>query len=89
MIPLIRSLISIPAGMANMKFSLFILYTTIGTLIWNIILVCAGAALSESWREILDFMDIYSNITYAILALAFIIFIIIWFIKRKGNKKTS
>lgn len=37
MVPLVRSLISIPAGMSNMKFGLFILFTTIGTLAWNII----------------------------------------------------
>ncbi|WP_017416560.1 DedA family protein [Clostridium tunisiense] len=87
MVPLIRSLISIPAGMAGMKFSLFILYTTAGTLIWNIILVCSGAALGESWGEILGFMDVYSNITYGILGLAFVIFSGLWFLKRKPNLK--
>jgi membrane protein DedA with SNARE-associated domain len=89
MIPLIRSLISIPAGMANMKFNLFLLYTTAGTLIWNITLVCAGAALGESWEKILGFMDVYSNITYTILVLTFVIFSTIWFIKRKRNLKIS
>ena len=52
MIPLVRSLISIPAGMSNMKFSLFLVYTFIGTLIWNIILVSVGAALGENWDRI-------------------------------------
>lgn len=89
MVPLVRSLISIPAGMANMKFSLFVLYTTLGTLIWNIALVYAGAALSESWTEILDFMDVYSNITLAVLGLIFIIFCILWFIKRKRSQKVD
>ena len=51
MIPLIRSLISIPAGMSNMKFGMFLLFTTIGTLIWNIILVCVGAAVGDSWEK--------------------------------------
>ncbi|WP_242833421.1 DedA family protein [Clostridium sp. BL8] len=87
MVPLIRSLISIPAGMASMKFSLFVLYTTAGTLIWNIILVSAGAALGESWGEILGFMDVYSNITYGILGLGFVIFSGLWFLKRKPNLK--
>ena len=51
MVPLIRSLISIPAGMSNMKFSLFLIFTFFGTLIWNIILVSIGAALGENWEE--------------------------------------
>jgi LPXTG-motif cell wall-anchored protein len=89
MIPLVRSLISIPAGMANMKFSLFVLYTTAGTLIWNIVLVCAGAILGESWETILDFMDIYSNIAYTILGLVLVIFISLLFLRRRRKVKTS
>jgi membrane protein DedA with SNARE-associated domain len=89
MIPLIRSLISIPAGMANMKFNLFLIYTTAGTLIWNIVLVYAGAVLGESWQSVLGFMDVYSNITYMSLGLAIAIFCVIWLIKRKRNLKLS
>ncbi|WP_017813917.1 DedA family protein [Paenibacillus shenyangensis] len=86
MIPLVRSLISIPAGMSNMKFGLFLLFTTIGTVIWNTILVTVGAALGENWHSITNFMDIYSNIAYAVIAVAGIS-LIIWFVRR--NKKAS
>ncbi len=86
MIPLVRSLISIPAGMSNMKFGLFLLFTTIGTVIWNTILVTVGAALGENWHSITNFMDIYSNIAYAVIAVAGIC-LIIWFVRR--NKKAS
>lgn len=82
MIPLIRSLISIPAGMSNMNFGLFLVFTTIGTLIWNIVLVCVGAAVGESWEEIVHYMDIYSNIAYALIAIGGITFIV-WFFRRK------
>ncbi|MBM6618951.1 DedA family protein [Bacillus suaedaesalsae] len=82
MIPLIRSLISIPAGMSNMNFGLFLVFTTIGTLIWNIVLVCVGAAVGESWEDILYYMDIYSNIAYALIAIGGITFIV-WFFRRK------
>ncbi|HBM79309.1 MAG: DedA family protein [Clostridiales bacterium] len=83
MVPLVRSLISIPAGMANMKLGLFLLYTTTGTLIWNTALVYAGAALGESWQEILEFMDVYSEITFIILSLAVIFFVILWYVRKK------
>jgi membrane protein DedA with SNARE-associated domain len=82
MIPLIRSLISIPAGMSGMKFPMFLVFTTIGTLIWNIILVLVGAAVGESWERIVEFMDVYSNITYASIALGGILFLV-WFFRRK------
>lgn len=78
MIPLIRSLISIPAGMSHMKFPLFLLFTMIGTLIWNVVLVLVGAAVGESWEEIVRFMDVYSNATYAIIALGIVAVAVLW-----------
>ncbi|WP_046213860.1 DedA family protein [Paenibacillus wulumuqiensis] len=88
MIPLVRSLISIPAGMSNMKFGLFLLFTTVGTLIWNTILVTVGAALGENWHSITNFMDVYSNISYTLIAAAGI-GLIIWFVRRGKKVNTK
>lgn len=82
-IPLIRSLISIPAGMSNMKFALFLLLTTLGTLIWNIVLVFLGASVGASWEVIVEYMDVYSNVVYIMLALLGIIVVFIFVKKRK------
>lgn len=84
-IPLIRSLISIPAGMAKMNLWTFTLFTTLGTFIWNVVLVNVGAAVGENWDSIVGYMDIYSNIVYAILGLLFIT-VVIWFIKTRVLK---
>ncbi|MBO3061646.1 DedA family protein [Mammaliicoccus fleurettii] len=81
-IPLIRSLISIPAGMSGMNQWLFLLLTTLGTLIWNLILVIVGAKVGDNWHQIVNYMDVYSNFMYAIIAIGIIVFII-WFVKRK------
>lgn len=81
-VPLIRSLISVPAGMSNMNFVIFIIFTTFGTLIWNIILVWLGASLGSSWDVIVEYMDVYSNVVYTFLFLA-VIFLLIIFIKRR------
>ena len=78
LVPLIRSLISIPAGMSNMNFPLFILLTTIGSLIWNTALVILGAAVGDNWQSIVHYMDIYSNIAYVLLAIGGIA-ICIWY----------
>ncbi|OCA91732.1 DedA family protein [Pseudobacillus wudalianchiensis] len=79
-IPLVRSLISIPAGMARMRFSLFLLFTGIGTFIWNLLLVSAGAMFGESWEQIVLFMDMYSTIIYSLIGsmLTFSIFMFLW-----------
>lgn len=81
-IPLIRSLISLPAGMSGMNFVTFLLLTTLGTLIWNVVLVSIGAALGDSWETIVGYMDIYSNVVYAMLGLLAIVFVVLYVRKR-------
>ena len=87
MVPLIRSLISIPAGMSNMKFSIFLILTTIGTLIWNILLISVGVVLGANWENILSFMDVYSNIVYALIVIGGIIVFYLYVRMRKKRKK--
>lgn len=87
MVPLIRSLISIPAGMSNMNFSIFLLLTTIGTLIWNVILISIGVALGENWESILGFMDVYSNVVYAGLVILALVAVYLYMRMRKGRKE--
>lgn len=81
-VPLIRSLISIPAGMSNMNFWLFLVLTTIGTSIWNIVLVNLGASVGDSWELIVEKMDIYSNVVYALLAILAVV-VVVLFLKRR------
>ncbi|RDW22310.1 alkaline phosphatase [Oceanobacillus arenosus] len=83
LVPLIRSLISIPAGMAHMNVGRFLLLTTIGTIIWNTILVSAGAALGASWNDILGYFGTYSNIVYLILGVNLVIFMILFIRNRR------
>ncbi|MFS0562047.1 DedA family protein [Terribacillus sp. 179-K 1B1 HS] len=81
-IPLIRSLISLPAGMAHMNFAVFLVLTTLGTFIWNVVLVSIGATVGGSWETIVGYMDIYSNVVYVVLALLFVMFVV-FFIKKR------
>ncbi|EAE9419825.1 putative membrane protein [Listeria monocytogenes] len=73
MIPLIRSLISIPAGMTKMKMSKFLILTTAGSFLWNTVLIGLGAMLGESWSEIVVFMDSFSTIIYSIIAILVVV----------------
>jgi membrane protein DedA with SNARE-associated domain len=85
-IPLIRSLISIPAGSTRMHFGTFIALTAIGSFIWNAVLIYVGAAVGASWETIVDYMDVYSNIAYAGLALAAAL-AVYWFLKNRFLKR--
>lgn len=87
-IPLLRSLISIPAGMSNMNFVLFLIFTTIGSLVWNIFLVSVGAGLGEAWPLITEYIDIYSKIIYAVIAVLVFAAIIIWYFFRFRRSKS-
>ncbi|MGF6949069.1 membrane protein DedA with SNARE-associated domain [Neobacillus sp. B4I6] len=86
LIPLIRSLISIPAGMSNMNFWLFLIFSTTGTLVWNTILVHLGARLGADWEHITNLMDRFSNIVY-ILIIILILIVIGWYIKKRRERK--
>ncbi|MEK4293948.1 MULTISPECIES: DedA family protein [Paenibacillus] len=89
MVPLVRSLISIPAGMSGMKFGVFMIFTTIGTLGWNLLLVLIGAALGESWEDIAMYMDMYSNVVYVLLAGGVVILGYLFFRKRSRKMNTE
>ena len=85
-IPIIRSLISIPAGMANMKFGIFLIMTTIGSLVWNTILVYLGVVAGASWEKIVVGTNIYTQITIIVLGIVAAI-IAFLFIKDRFVKK--
>lgn len=83
-IPIVRSLISIPAGMAKMKFSTFIIFSFFGSLIWNIALILLGKFAGESWNIVLSHITNYSNIAmYVLICIILFVVVYIKIIKRK------
>ncbi|WP_040226702.1 DedA family protein, partial [Bhargavaea cecembensis] len=69
LVPLVRSLISIPAGMSRMNLGSFIVLTAAGSLLWNTVLVSLGAAVGENWHIVVRYMDVYSTFAYLVLGL--------------------
>lgn len=86
-VPIIRSLISIPAGMTKMKFSIFFLYTIIGSAIWNTVLIYLGALLGASWGEVMVYVGKYSEIIQIILIAAVVVYLL-KYIKKFRDRKT-
>lgn len=89
LIPGIRHLISIPAGLAKMKYWQFLLYTTIGAGLWNCILAGLGWYLHAIVPEdkltdkIMEYGEYIKVIIMALVAIAFIYFIVKWYINRR------
>ena len=75
MVPIVRSLISIPAGVSNMNLAKFSVYTILGTALWSFILSYAGRLLGEQWPIITDFINTYQNVVLAVTLFAIAAFV--------------
>ena len=58
-VPLIRSIVSIPAGFRRMKLTSFILLTAVGSAVWNIALIGAGALLGDQWERVGEYVGVF------------------------------
>lgn len=88
-IPIVRSLISIPAGMSGMNFGIFFLLTALGSLVWNTVLVLLGKAASSSWEKIVEKTDTFTHVTIIVLGVLFVAFVFWFYIKKKKEKDSN
>lgn len=87
-VPVVRSLISIPAGMQNMSLRKFLIYTTIGSGIWNTLLIYIGRITQDKWKEGLLILERYSNRILGLIVLAFVIkFLVKRFLKKRKKSE--
>ena len=86
-IPVVRHLISIPAGIAKMTIHKFVIYTFLGATIWNFILLYAGFKLGEHWDKIHQYSKELDIIFVALVILFFVYFI--WKHRERKNEKTK
>ena len=85
-IPILRSLISLPAGIFKMSFIKFLLYTIIGSLVWNSVIIVIGYVVGDNFLVINEVLKKYS---YLFVALITIIGVIVIFRKRRKNEKSG
>jgi membrane protein DedA with SNARE-associated domain len=75
-VPLIRSLISIPAGFRRMPLGAFTLFTLVGSLVWNTALVTAGYLLADQWEKVLEFTEPFQTVVVAVLGVVVVALVI-------------
>ena len=86
-VPIVRSLISIPAGMSEMPMGKFIIYTICGSMIWNTVLICLGYRLGSNWEYVLTILDKYQMVVIVILVIIIGYVIIKFYRKKRKSKK--
>jgi len=75
-VPLIRSLISIPAGFRRMPLGAFTLYTLIGSLVWNTVLITAGYLLADQWEKVLKFTEPFQTLVVVLIGVLVVALVI-------------
>jgi membrane protein DedA with SNARE-associated domain len=88
-IPLARSVVSIPAGTARMPMGRFLILTALGSAAWNSVLIGAGAALGANWEAVSRWAGTYSDVVVAIMLGAAVLFALYRILRRrliKGGK---
>ena len=86
-IPIVRSLISIPAGMADMALGRFLWMTVLGSLLWNLILICAGAAAGTSWQKAVQYFGSYTQAAKIVLGVGALVGGVVLVQRYIGKKK--
>ncbi|MEV4256831.1 DedA family protein [Spirillospora sp. NPDC049652] len=75
MIPIFRSLISVPAGVEGMPVGSFLVLTTLGSALWNTLFVMSGYWLGDNWHLVEEYVGVYSKAVLVVVALAAVVFL--------------
>ena len=84
-VPLIRSIVSIPAGFRRMKLSSFVVLTALGSAVWNIALIGAGAVLKDQWDRVGDYVGVFQWV----VILAIVVFAVRYLISLVKRRRIS
>ncbi|MDT0420393.1 DedA family protein [Streptomyces evansiae] len=83
MIPVFRSLVSVPAGLTRMPLPTFIALTALGSLAWNSVLVCAGYLLGDRW----ELVERYAGLASRLVVVAVAVALAVWLAFLVRNRK--
>jgi membrane protein DedA with SNARE-associated domain len=87
MVPLVRTFVSYPAGIARMPIGRFILFSTLGSLPWNAALIGAGFVVGESYPQIEAALKPYEYLIYAVVIGLVVLVVVRWQLgKRRGRQ---
>ncbi|QGV80827.1 DedA family protein [Streptomyces ficellus] len=89
MIPIFRSLISVPAGIERMPLPVFLGLTTLGSAIWNTAFVLAGYVLGDNWEQVSHYVSLYSKVVLVVAVAAVVAFVAVRLLKPGSGARRS
>ncbi|MEU1016016.1 DedA family protein [Streptomyces sp. NPDC005900] len=89
MVPIFRSLISVPAGVERMPLPIFLGLTTLGSLIWNSVLVMAGYWLGDQWDVVETYVGFLSKAVLVAVLVAIAVYVVVRIRSRKQPQSPS
>jgi membrane protein DedA with SNARE-associated domain len=84
LVPGVRSLVSLPAGAERMPLGRFTLLTALGSLVWNTLLVGAGALLGRQWQFVERYADVLNYVVTGV-----VVVLIAWFVVRRLRRRRA
>jgi len=88
LLPIVRTFISFPAGVARMPLGRFIVYSTAGAFLWSMLLVFAGVQLGSRWADIRHALQPF-DLAVAVIVVAAVAVFIWWRLGMPGRRRTS
>jgi membrane protein DedA with SNARE-associated domain len=86
LIPIVRTVISFPAGVAKMKFVIFSVYTLFGALVWNTLLAYGGYLLADNWNTIGGIVSKYENVILVVATIVVVLYLLRGIFRRVSKK---
>jgi membrane protein DedA with SNARE-associated domain len=88
LLPIVRTFISFPAGVARMRLSTFVIYSTAGAAIWSALLVYAGVLLGENWEQIRHALQPF-DLAIAVGVVVLVILFFWWRLGMPGRRRPA
>ena len=85
LLPVIRTFISLPAGIARMPFGKFSIYTFLGVIPWTFALTWVGVVVEDNWERVLSYFDVPTLLIGAALVLA----AGVWYMRRRKQRRSQ
>ncbi len=85
LLPVIRTFISLPAGIARMPFGKFTIYTFLGVIPWTYALTYVGVIVGNNWEEVVD----YFSLPTAVISLIVVGAVLAWFVRRRRARRAG
>jgi membrane protein DedA with SNARE-associated domain len=85
LLPVIRTFISLPAGIARMPLGKFSVYTFLGVIPWTFALAWLGVVVEDNWEAVLNYFDVPT----LIISMLLVIGAVVWYLRRRRQRKPS